>query len=327
MRLDRMAHTSEAGTSMQACQRYLTLSISANVRLSVWLQEYSQSRAIVLQDMDPHEVSLEQANSLLAAKSANPRVSPRKKLIAKAAKKPVSKKKPTTPKAEAAPRPLTGYQYFCKQRRAELRQSSSTLKPTEVMQLLGREWQQLSEQEKEAFKDQSLAHVSQEHCDEPVSKKKPTTPKAEAAPRPLTGYQYFCKQRRAELRQSSSTLKPTEVMQLLGREWQQLSEQEKEAFKDQSLAHVSQEHCDEPVSKNKLTTPKADAAPRPLTGYQFFCKQRRAELRQSSNALKPREVMQLLGREWQQLSEQEKEAFRDQSLAHVSQEHCDEHSL
>ena len=205
-----------------------------------------------LQDTDPHVVSLEQAASLLAAKSAAPRHSSRKKLTVKAARKPVSKKKPTTPKADAAPRPLTGYQYFCKQRRAELRQSSNALKPTEVMQLLGREWQQLSEQEKQAFSDQS-AQVSQEHCEKHGLQVK--TPKADAVPRPLTGYQYFCKQCRAGLRQSSNALQPREVMQLLGREWQQLSEQEKKAFSDQS-AQVLQEHCDDqglqPQPKRKV---------------------------------------------------------------------------
>jgi hypothetical protein len=54
---------------------------------------------------------------------------------------------------------------------------------------------------------------------------------------------------------------------------------------------------------------------KPLSGYQFYCKQQRAAVVADHPALKPSEVLSLLAAAWRRLDEQQQQDWSQQAAA------------
>ncbi len=127
------------------------------------------------------------------------------------------------------------------------------------------------------------------------------------------GFQAFSMQRKKELKSNGDSSKESELAAKLANEWLDLPDKAREDFvkadsKSKSKAKrngkIPSEAAEQPSSKQKL-----------LTGYQFFCKTRRQELKATgqSNDMKPTDITKLLGAEWQKQSEQQKQDFKEKA--------------
>lgn len=127
------------------------------------------------------------------------------------------------------------------------------------------------------------------------------------------GFQAFSVQRKKELKSSGDKSRESDLAAKLANEWLDLSDKVQEGFvkaDNESKGKTAEER--EPSSSS---AEKSESAPKTLTGYQIFCKERRQELKATgqSKDMKPTDVMKLMGAEWQAQSDQQKQDFREKA--------------
>ena len=225
-------------------------------------------------------------------------------------------------------RPMSAYLYFCKEKRAEVKEDNPTMKATEVTSELGRLWHEVKETDEveqynelaKADKARYTAEVGEspkqlesddgESKGEEVPKKrKRVTKKKDGPKKPKSAYLYFCEEKRAEVKENNPTMKPTEVTSELGRLWNKIKDTKnalkyKEKAEDAKTQYAeqqaSEDHEEKPKKKSKKL-PKANKTV-PKTGYQLFCNE--------SDETDKKE----LKRQWLEMKKNDVERFQEYNI-------------
>jgi hypothetical protein len=212
-----------------------------------------------------------------------------KALIKKSEPKTVRSKKPK----DAPKNAKSAYMFFCADERVRIKDSGEEVPPKEVMALLAARWAEfkkavdlkkkvavkemvrlteLATDDKARYESEKESYVPSDTSDsdgkKSRSKKDPNAPKGA-----LSAYMFFCKDKRAELKDEQPDLAPKDVMAALGVAWaelknddeeevarfQELAEADKERYQTEKDAYNSEGESDEEKPKKK----KAPTAKKP----------------------------------------------------------------
>jgi len=154
-------------------------------------------------------------------------------------------------------------------------------------------------------------------------KKKKDGPKSSVKGR-RSSYIFFCSTEREKIK-STTDLKGTEITKEMGVRWSKLSDKKKAPFiamAEEDKIRYSREIEEEgPIEgqdtekKKRVKKTRPDGMPKKgSSGYIFFCKDRRASVKEDNPDMDSREITKELGRLWRvELTEEEKEPFIKQA--------------
>lgn len=139
--------------------------------------------------------------------------------------------------------------------------------------------------------------------------------------RPRNAYILFSNEQRAELAEKSRNV--TEIAKLLGKRWSQLSKakkdswtakagKDKDRYQEELRAYEAAHGGPPPSKRSKKSLKQVDEqAKRALSPYNLFVKERMPATRaEMGPGVKPRDAMKVLGKEWAELSEEQKAAWK-----------------
>jgi hypothetical protein len=156
-----------------------------------------------------------------------------------------------------------------------------------------------------------LAKFNQEKK-EKKEKKDPNAPK-----RTKSSYLFFCAEKRSEVKESNPNMGPMDVTRELGKLWRELSDEDKEQYKELSVSD-NERYLSEKNNYSSSSESNKDVPKRSKSAYLFFCAEKRPEVKESNPNMGPMDVTRELGRLWKELSDEEKIPF--QELAKESKE-------
>jgi upstream-binding transcription factor len=149
-------------------------------------------------------------------------------------------------------------------------------------------------------------------------KKDPNAPK-----KWKTGYILFCIEQREKLKKENSTRSATEITSLLGSLWKNLSEKDKSKYdalsqKDKIRYENDMESYTPPSKPEEPETTKKSKAvrtgpKRPLSSYMYFCQDTRESVKKQNPKMSGKEITSELGRQWKQLTDEQKHPFEDKA--------------
>jgi len=159
-----------------------------------------------------------------------------KKLIPKESSTKGKNKKEKDP---AAPkRSKSSYIIFCGAKRDEIKKKNPDMKATEITSKLGEMWQSLNDKQKKKYVDEANkdkeryeGEMNEYVPSEGFEKKGKKKSKAKRAP---SGYIIFCQDKRQEVKTENPEMKATEITKELGRQWRELSQEEKDEYNQRS---------------------------------------------------------------------------------------------
>ena len=231
-------------------------------------------------------------------------------------------------------RPISAYLYFCKEKRAEVKEENPNMKATEITSELGRLWHEVKETEEvEQYNELAKADRARYNAEveeaqvesggneskgEEKAKKKKRVTKKGGPKRPKSAYLYFCEEKRAEVKEENPDMKPTEVTSELGRLWNKIKdtkaalkykEQAEDAKAQYAEAVASGDESskeENPKKGKKFPKAKESGTPKgiklPKTGYQLFCNE--------SDETDKKE----LKRQWLEMKKNDVERFQDYNI-------------
>jgi hypothetical protein len=223
--------------------------------------EYRKMLVSVLSEYDNLDVDM--VNDILASWDAkvNEMSDTLVPIVGAVAKKSRKGAKQTGPK-----RPMSAYLFFCKEKRAEIKEENPSMKATEVTSELGRLWHQVKEtdeveqynelakadkeryaaemvdappkepkEKKERKKKATVESSDGESKEEKPKKKRAKKAKKSGPKKPKSAYLYFCEEKRGEVKEANPEMKPTEITAELGRLWNKIKDTPKaNKYKEQS---------------------------------------------------------------------------------------------
>ena len=157
-----------------------------------------------------------------------------KKLVPKeSSTKNKKEKDPAAPK-----RPKSSYIIFCGAKRDEIKKKNPDMKGKEILSKLGEMWKALNDKQKKKYVDEANKDKERYEGDmneyvpsEGFEKKDKKKSKAKRAP---SGYIIFCGDKREEVKTENPEMKATEITKELGRQWRELSQEEKDEYNQRS---------------------------------------------------------------------------------------------
>ena len=188
-----------------------------------------------------------------------------KKLIPKeSSTKNKKEKDPAAPK-----RPKSSYIIFCGAKRDEIKKKNPEMKATEITSKLGEIWQSLNDKQKKKYVDE--AGKDKERYEEEMNEYVPSEgfekkgKKKSKAKRAPSGYIIFCQDKREEIKSENPEMKATEITKELGRQWKELSQEEKDEYnqrsKDMNAELKAQSEDEEEKPKKQKGKKKVEAEP------------------------------------------------------------------
>lgn len=132
--------------------------------------------------------------------------------------------------------------------------------------------------------------------------------------KPKSAYICFCTEKRQEVKDNNDGISNTDIMAELGKLWKVLSDSdklkwEKAADNDKKryeteLQKFYAEHPEE-VKEEKSKIKK------PVSSYVIFSNLKRPEVKSKNPTLSPKEILTLLGKMWKELSDDDKEEYKE----------------
>lgn len=132
--------------------------------------------------------------------------------------------------------------------------------------------------------------------------------------KPKSAYICFCTDKRHEVKDKNDGISNTDIMSELGKMWKSLSEGdkakwEKVAIEDKQryateMKNFYTEHPEE-VKEEKSKIKK------PVSAYVIFSNMKRPEVKISNPDSSPKQILTLLGKLWNELSEDDKEQYKE----------------
>jgi len=157
-----------------------------------------------------------------------------KKLVPKeSSTKNKKEKDPAAPK-----RPKSSYIIFCGAKRDEIKKKNPDIKAKDILSKLGEMWKALNDKQKKKYVDEANkdkeryeGEMNEYVPSEGFEKKDKKKSKAKRAP---SGYIIFCGDKREEVKTENPEMKATEITKELGRQWRELSQEEKDEYNQRS---------------------------------------------------------------------------------------------
>lgn len=233
------------------------------------------------------------------------------------------KKDPNSPK-----RGKSAYLFFCSDNREKVKSKlGKDAKATDITRELGLRWnalktssksvdkKSLASYEKAAEDDRNRYEQEKESYVPPVEdftpkrrgKKEQNGPK-----RAKSAYLYFCTEKRDEVKASDPSLKATDITSRLGEMWNKLKSDknrvdelavyEKMAKEDKTRYESEKSEKIKPSVKNQ-------------NGYQLFCAEKRAEMKDSNPNAKASDITKKLSAAWKALSKDEQNKWKNTVVA------------
>lgn len=267
--------------------------------------------------------------------------------LLKTTKSSSKKKDPNAPK-----RPLSAYLFFCQSERPLVKEEFPDMKGTNVMRELSVRWNKTSEEDRESFHEmaendkkryakdmESYVPPETNDDDEDVPKKDKKTKKDKTGPkRPRSAYLYFCQDVRSQVNDDNPEMNGKEVMKELGRLWKELSDKDKIPYNELSSkdkARYESEKAGTPVKEpskkakrsskkqevepvsdvetDEVSAPKKKRSSRSKTGYDLFCKDMKAEMKEANPKLKGKKLKEAMASEWRDLEEDERDEWNERA--------------
>lgn len=255
--------------------------------------------------------------------------------------KPKSKRKKG--KKNGPKRPKSAYIFFCQDKRPEVRENNPEMKATEVTKELGAMWNEIKEtddaldyfnlaKEDKVRYNQELENtpaVTSEDDDQEKPKKKKKN-KKDGPKKAKSAYIFFCKEKRAEVKEKNDELNPKEITSELGRLWNlikgtnkaqkyiDMAEEDKERYKNESN---NEETKEEPKEKKKpkkqlpkKKEDKEEKKPKKMTAYNLFCKEKFDDVQQDFPTLKKKDIRAKLSEMWKDIKENDKDTFGEYNM-------------
>lgn len=210
-------------------------------------------------------------------------------------------------KATGPKRPMSAYLFFCKDKRAEVKEEYPALKATEITSELGRMWHEIKDTEdaeqyvelakadkarydaemvdappkepkekKQRKRKVATSESDGESKDEKPKKKRAKKAKKNGPKKPKSAYLYFCEEKRGEVKAANPDMKPTEITSELGRLWNKIKEtpkaiKYKEQAEDAKAQYAEAVEVQPAVSNDESEgeEEKKEEAPKPKKGKKL----------------------------------------------------------
>ncbi|ULU08726.1 hypothetical protein L3Y34_019737 [Caenorhabditis briggsae] len=126
--------------------------------------------------------------------------------------------------------------------------------------------------------------------------------------RPMNPFMLWCLQKRGEMLKSQPGMRPAEVSKQLGEGWKNLTEEEKQPFRDEAVRQKIDHAKNNPDPKKA-----AGHVKRPMNPFMIWCQKKRGEMLKEQPGMKPSDVSKQLGEGWRHMTDEEKKPFRDEA--------------
>jgi len=140
--------------------------------------------------------------------------------------------------APAVKRPKSSYMFFCAEMREAVKAEQPGLRPPEVLKALGEKWRQTSGVDRARFEEMAAAdqkrYVSESGAG--GAKRRMSGVGAGGGKKPLRGFFLFSQERRPAVREAHPEWKVGDVAKELGRQWRELDDASKDAWKRGEVA-------------------------------------------------------------------------------------------
>jgi|EP01047_Picozoa_sp_COSAG01_P041620 hypothetical protein len=174
---------------------------------------------------------------------------------------------------------------FMNANRERVKAANPQLSVTQLSQLLGQQWRELTEdarqpyiaqaaadkrryeQELQTWKEQHPEQVTAMAAQAKVTRKAKRTKKgkAEGPKRGTSAYLYFCSAVRAETKAANPDLKMTELSKILGQKWKSLDASEKSKYEKMAVQDKARYEREKSAIGAQAGGLKKSASPRPST--------------------------------------------------------------
>jgi hypothetical protein len=134
-----------------------------------------------------------------------------------------------------------------------------------------------------------------------------------------SAYLYFCEDERIKIKQDNN-IDSKKIMSELAIRWKLLKEKDTDRLKYyENLAiqdknrylNEKKEGVIPTETIKKKEEKKKEETPKKVNGYIVFCKKNRQNFKKSNPELGPKEITKKLAESWKELSEDEKESYRN----------------
>lgn len=129
--------------------------------------------------------------------------------------------------------------------------------------------------------------------------------------KPQSAYVLFGNEQRIVISQKYKGLKVTEVVKMIAKEWQKLTKQQRQKYKD--AAKRDKERFSQELAKLSRVNDQTllyQMPKKPLTAYMFFVRQTRVRVAKEMPEIAPLDIMKEVGKEWQRCSSKDLLKFK-----------------
>lgn len=253
------------------------------------------------------------------------------------------KKDPNAPK-----RGKSAYLFFCSDNREKVKSKlGKDAKATDITRELGLRWNALKTSSKSVDKKSlaSYEKAAEDDRNRYEQEKESYVPVEDFTPKQRRGkkeqngpkraksaYLYFCNEKRDEIKASDPSLKATDITSRLGEMWNKLKSDKNrvdELAVYEKMANEDKARYDSEKSENKSVNTKKKSKDSELVdesekikpsvknqnGYQLFCVEKRAEMKDSNPNAKASEITKKLSVAWKALSKDEQNKWKNTVVA------------
>lgn len=242
----------------------------------------------------------------------------------------VEKQKPNKKDPNAPKRPCTSYIYFSNDVRKDLQEKNPNLKPKELAAKIGELWKGLTAEQKipyeNLYKDAKVKFDTEKanyvpaagfEVEEKPNKKvkDPNAPK-----KPKNSFMFFCEENRDLAKEKNPSFSPKEVTKRLAELWRELSDKEKQKYKDKAdqdktkYDKAKENYVPSNQPLNQDTKPV-----REKSAYTNFSNEMRPKIKASNPNAKFGELSKLLSEKWAALSDDQKASYKSNKEEAVSE--------
>ena len=256
-------------------------------------------------------------------------------------------KDPNAPK-----RGKSSYIFFCVDNREKIKKNNPEMSAKDIIKELGRVWRDTSDEKKQKYiklseddKERYSGEISEYVPPENFANDKKKKDKRVGPKRSLTSYIFFCKEKRAFLKEKQPNLSTKDITSELGKKWKALSDEQKTPYtkladedkaryesekiswvdtekpsdekaptksekeKTHKKSEKSKSHKDKPNKKSKSHKDK----PKNKGGYSLFCQEERESLKEEHPKWSSQQLTKELGKYWEDLSQEEQDEYNERA--------------
>jgi hypothetical protein len=133
-----------------------------------------------------------------------------------------------------------------------------------------------------------------------------------------TSYIFFCQDKRQEVKVANPEIKETDVTVELGKMWKSISPLSKKKYeemstKDKTRYETEMKYYVKPSLEEITKSVESSKKKKGISGYIYFCKEKRGQVKESNTELSTKEITRELGRIWTQLDKDSKEEYNSKA--------------